>query len=183
MKKIFLYLNLFAVLFIVGAGPCFAAKKYRYIKREHGARFTGNIMLPGRIPQPILDFQKLNLSFNGAYAYNFKGYFEFGPYLNFSMNSGQMGWKAGLFGEYNFIKNRGKRKWIPSLGLNLGGGHGFGFHLSGGLQASLKAFVAKRTAFISILGFDISSPLDRLFTSLTSQLSLKMGFAYYFDSY
>ena len=183
MKKPFLIFNLFTVLFITGAGPCFAAKRYRYIKREHGVRFTGNIDVTGSLPQQILNPRDLDFNFSGAYAYNLKGYLEFGPYLDFSMNSGQMGWKAGLFGEYNFIKNRGKRKWIPSLGLTAGVKGMNGFHLSGGLQTSLKAFVAKRTAFISTLSFDISSPFDQLFSTLRTHLNIKMGFSYYFDFY
>ena len=42
MKKYFLFINLFLMVFVALPFTASAAKKYRYIKREHGVRFQGN---------------------------------------------------------------------------------------------------------------------------------------------
>ena len=176
MKKAFLFLNLFFVLFVLVAGESFAAKKYRYIKREHGLRFQGNIPM---------SLQPFNLSANlsGAYAYNWKGMLEAGPYFNLAFaNKSVTDWSGGLLIEYNFIKNRGKRKLIPSLGLSVGAAQGLLFDI--GAHASLKSFVAKRTAFITTLGYNLHTPFNAMFRGgITHNVDISMGFSYYFDFY
>ena len=184
MKKLFLFLNLFFILFVLGAGESFANKKYRYIKREHGIRFQGNI------PMSFINQEGFStgIKLTGAYAYNWKGMVEVGPYfdLGAEMHSGNpfqvSSWSAGLLAEYNFIKNRGKRKFIPSLGLTVGTNQGLNLTL--GVHISLKHFVAKRTAFITTLGYSLHTPFNNFFKSMEHHGNIgSIGFSYYFDFY
>ena len=183
MKK-FLYLNLLIILTTLWTVPS-VAKKYRYIKREHGVKFEGNI--PTTIP-PI----DVSADFKGAYAYNWKGFVEVGPYFKLSLDAAPLfnlsNWSVGLMGEYNFIKNRGRRKFIPSLGLQLGVmspgvlQDAVGLHAVGGVHASFKWFVATRTAFITTAQYSLVTPFAGLFSSFGHQIDLlSMGFSYYFD--
>ena len=175
MKK-FLYLNLLIILTTVWTVPS-AAKKYRYIKREHGVKFQGNIpitLAPINVPA----------NFQGAYAYNWKGFVEVGPYFKLKFKAPPFtpsNWSAGLMGEYNFIKNRGRRKFIPSLGLQLGVMGSENLQATGGVHGSLKWFVATRTAFITTIQYDLVTPFAGFFSSLRHQVDLSMGFSYYFD--
>jgi len=179
MKKYFLYINLLAIIGAVWTLPALAEKKYRYIKREHGVRFQGNI------PVTVSPFN-IAVNLKGAYTYNWEGFVEVGPYFQLEMDANPRPqfskWAVGLMGEYNFIKNRGKRKLIPSLGLHLGL-QGLGLQGSGGVHGSLKWFVAKRTAFITDLQYDLITPLTMPFSSMEHQVNVSMGFSYYFDFY
>ena len=182
MKKSLLFLSLFFVIFITGIGESFAKKKYRYIKREHGVRFQGHI------PMTVNNGFSLEANFAGAYAYNWKGMIELGPYfeLNSSFNGGFQleSWAVGLLTEYNFIKNRGRRNFIPALGLTVGAHqNGLITTLALGTHVSLKLFVAKRTAFITTLAYQLNTPFSGLFQSMSHHPSIRMGFSYYFDFY
>lgn len=176
MKK-FLYLNLLIILTAVWTVPS-AAKKYRYIKREHGVKFQGNIPI-------AIAPTDISASFQGAYAYNWKGFVEVGPYFKLDLNAAPVfnisNWSAGLMGEYNFIKNRGRRTLIPSLGLQLGVLGPGSLQATGGVHASLKWFVATRTAFITTAQYDLITPVAGFFSLLRHQVDLSMGFSYYFD--
>ena len=107
MKKYLLYINLLAILGAVWTFPSLAEKKYRYIKREHGVKFQGNV------PIAVSPFS-LSANFQGAYAYNWKGFVEVGPYFQVGLTANQgfslTGWAAGLMGEYNFIKKSREKK-------------------------------------------------------------------------
>ena len=181
MKKYFIYINLLTTIIAVWALPSLAQKKYRYIKREHGVKFQGSI--PMTIANPL----SVSVNFQGAYAYNWKGFVEVGPYFKLGLDAAPAfsltHWAVGLMGEYNFIKNRGKRKLIPSLGLQLGAMSEGTLQATGGAHGSLKWFVAKRTAFITSLQYDLVTPMSGFFTSLGHQVDLSMGFSYYFDFY
>ena len=176
MKK-FLYLNLLIIFTTVWTVPS-VAKKYRYIKREHGVKFQGNIPI-------TVAPTNVSANFQGAYAYNWKGFVEVGPYFKLGLTADPIfnfsNWSAGLMGEYNFIKNRGRRKFIPSLGFQLGVIGQEGLQATGGVHASLKWFVATRTAFITTAQYDLVTPFAGLFSSLGHQVDLNMGFSYYFD--
>ncbi|MCY4321174.1 MAG: hypothetical protein OXC37_02035 [Bdellovibrionaceae bacterium] len=166
----------------MGVGESFANKKYRYIKREHGVRFQGNI------PMSFNQGFALSANLGGAYAYNWKGYLEIGPYFNLNLEAGQTfelsSWSIGLLGEYNFIKNRGKRKFIPSLGLTVGADKSFDFpNLAMGVHSSLKIFVGKRTAFITSLGYSLHTPFNEIFRVMQHHVDVMMAFSYYFDFY
>lgn len=181
MKKYFLFLSLLPVFLAGWAGPA-SAKKYRYIKREHGVRFEAKT--PTIIGGSGME---ISTDLSGAYSYNWKGMIEFGPYFQldtgivpFGLNS----WGAGIMTEYNFIKNRGKRKLIPALGIKIGAAGGSGLNLSGGLHGALKIFVGKRTPFTIALGYSLLTPMNAPFTGgLSHKVDLSMGFSYYFDFY
>ena len=199
MKKYFLFLNLFLMLVVVsGTETTLAEKKYRYIKREHGVRFEGDIPMEIGGGQMIAD-----LKLKGAYAYNWKGLFEFGPYFLWvpSIKPWSPGlWGLGLLAEYNIIKNRGKRQFIPAVGLNLGATGGSSdtireinnpgtvtgtVRLSMGLYGALKIFVGKRTPFTITLAYNLLTPLSSPFAGgvMSHNVDLSMGFSYYFDFY
>ena len=185
MKKYLLYINLLTLFAaVLGTLPSLAQKKYRYIKREHGVKFQGNV------PITITTNTEVSATFQGAYAYNWKGFVEAGPYFKLSLeeqpfpNFGVEHWAVGLMGEYNFIKNRGKRKLIPSLGLQLGAmSKDSLLQATGGVHGTLKWFVDKRTAFITNLQFDLVTPFSSFFRQREYQVDLSMGFSYYFDFY
>ena len=188
MKSIFLYLNLFIMSFIAGLSvQSFAEKKYRYIKREHGAHFLGDISGP----LGAQGATNISGSFSGSYSYNWKGFVEIGPYFGLGLGIVPFNFsnfQAGLKGEYNIIKNRGRRKFIPAVGLSAGvaGDNSSGamaMQLSVGVHGVLKAFVAKRTAFVTHLGYNLQTPFQGMFSLMTHNLDIKMGFAYYFDFY
>ena len=167
------------------------AKKKRYIKREHGLQFNVDASF----------IEEKNLTFDLAYSYNYKGWLEFGPYWNFYIKCGLTGesgvctdadYELGLkLIEYNFVKNRGRRKIIPSVGLKAG------LYFTGknltevraGLPLSLKYFLAKRAAIIGTVepnaGLsqqDISAglSLEKLPSQVKLDVDFTVGFAYYF---
>ena len=180
MKKYILSLPLLALLVATWHVPALAQKKYRYIKREHGVKFQGN--LPFKLNANGFQW---DADFQGAYTYNWKGFVEVGPYFGVSANSATVGlltdWKVGLLVEYNIIKNRGKRKLIPAIGIQGGViNDGLAFQYSGGAHATLKWFVAKRTAFITNLQYDMVTPLPFV---PAHHINLSMGFSYFFDFY
>ena len=151
-----------------------AVKNYRYIKREHGVRFQGTFSIS--FEQGF----KLNTNLSGTYVYNWEGMLEAGPYFNLTLENLKLtDQSAGLLVEYNFIKNQGKRKWIPSLGLTVGTVRDFRFNL--GTHASLKSFVARRTAFISTLGYNLHTSFNDIDKS--HNVNVRTGLSYYFDFY
>ena len=174
MKKSLLFLSLASIFFFGVPEASFAKKKYRYIKREHGVGFQSTIM-------------NTNLSLQGVYTYNWKGRMEGGFYVNlrdisllppeFSDVSG------GLIGEYNFVKNRGKVKFVPAAGLSVGVNAGTGMDLTFGVHTSLKYFVAKRTPFVVKIGYLGVIPKSFDIASLNHNIDISTGFSYYFDFY
>lgn len=184
MKKYFLFLNLISVALLWTVTAEASKKKYRYIKREHGVTMQGSI--PTKITSTGFE---TNFNFAGSYAYNWKGMAEFGPYLNLNMGLKPFSlyeWSVGVLGEYNFIKNRGKRKFIPSAGIKVGTGTDGGFIPAGvftGVHGSLKAFVDKRTAIVTTLAYTAEIPLPFAFSKLKHHIGISSGFAYYFDFY
>ena len=185
MKKYFLFFNLFLMFFVGGIKLAEAKKKYRYIKREHGVRFLADFPMVIDLTQGF----SASADLKGAYTYNWRGRLEFGPYFNVASGIIPMGlknWGAGLLVEYNLIKNRGKRKLIPSVGLSFGGEslETASLGLAMGGHGSLKVFVGKRTPFTVTLAYKALTPLSQPFTGgLFHHLGLSMGFSYYFDFY
>ena len=183
MKRFFLIFNLFLLFFGGGMETAVAAKKYRYIKREHGVRFHGDIPLsfPGF---------SMDVNLQGAYTYNWRGMLEFGPYFQLKGSKETTpfidNWGAGLLVEYNFIKNRGKRKFIPALGLNIGVKGEAGLKLAVGPQFTAKYFVGKRTAFTAKVAYSFNAPFRNFMdkTQWRHNVDISMiGFSYYFDFY
>ncbi len=186
MKKALLFLSLAAVSLAGLPEISEAKKKYRYIKRAHGVKLLHggyDIMFGG----------DGNLSLSGAYAWNWKGLIETGPYFSLGVtvppSFAISGWSAGLGIEYNFIKNRGKRKLIPALGIKLGAkakNRDDGevvYPLSGNVEPvfTLKSFVSKRTAFLTSLSYALGIPGFTNFQGLYHNVGIKLGFAHYFD--
>ena len=183
MKKYFLFVALFSVAFLSLPNSAEARKRYRYIKREHGVKFEWR--------KPSFNFDsgfKMNIDFEGAYTYNWKGMVEAGPYfgLKYSTAIRTMGYNGGLIVEYNIIKNRGKRKWVPAVGLKIGaeGNNTEGVKIAGGVHGAMKIFVGKRTPFTIALGYRLTvPPVQGMFQQMSHNLDLSMGFSYYFDFY
>ncbi len=184
MKNLFLFFNLFILLLIAYPWPA-AAKKYRYIKREHGVRFAGNVPLQFAAGTGITG----DADFKGAYTYNWRGFLEFGPYFDLKMAFpvSLQKWSAGLLVEYNFIKNRGRRTYIPAIGLSAGARQfsslGNPPEFAGGAYGALKAFVGTRTPFIVTVGYKLLTPIQGAFQQFSHTLDISLGFAYYFDFY
>ncbi len=193
MKKYFLFSNLFLLLFFACPHTAFAKKKYRYIKREHGVRFNWNnpLKLSGGFAGQT--------DIKGAYTYNWMGMVEFGPYVSFNADITPFKvnmFSGGILVEYNIIKNRGKRKLIPAIGIKLGAQQGSSiigssagsvseWNMTGGAHGALKAFVSKRSTFVISIGYQASTPFASAFQqgSLYHNIDISMGFAHYFDFY
>lgn len=185
MKKLFLSSGLFALLFSLAfSGNVYAKKKYRYIKRMHGAKIHWDTTLFKKTAAGNVGTFDIDL----AYSYNWKGMIEVGPYLGLKgkhIGFALEGLDAGLSVEYNFIKNKGKKKIVPSLGLQIGTQKAAAWELALAVPASLKYFVAKRTALIATLGYRASNSFSALtnFQSMSHDIFFVGGFAYYFDIY
>ena len=162
------------------------AKKKRYIKRMHGVKALAD----------IVPYQKSGGTATGAfdldlaYSYNWKGMIEVGPHFNvkgrhiggFALE----GLGVGIQTEYNFIKNKGKKRAVPALGLKLGANQiSSAWHLSVAPYFSLKYFVAKRTPFIFSAGYDLNLNFQAIadFQQAIHSSFVQGGFAYYFDFY
>lgn len=192
MKKHFLSLNILLVICLTWSHIAVAKKRYRYIKREHGAKFHLNL-------NDYMTFSpSLSIPVNVglAYAYNWKGMMEFGPYFDIKgkvTGNGVMfpSLGGGLLVEYNIIKNRGKRKFIPAIGLDLGFHKGeinseinqsdTSFYLAGGPYGALKIFAGKRTPLTVTLGYKLFKPLKT--AGMYHAAKFAVGFSYYFDFY
>ena len=187
MKKLFLLSSLLSLFALAFSGNAYAKKK-RYIKRMHGAKINLN----------IIPFEKSSNTKSGgldadlAYSYNWKGMIEVGPYFGIKWiylpASVLENLDLGVFVEYNFIKNKGKKKMVPAAGLKIGTKKIKGdtaWKLALAPYVSLKYFVAKRTPIITTLGYEGSSAFSSIsnFSTWTHSSFLMVGFAYYFDFY
>ena len=184
MKKLFLFSSLLSLFALTFSGNVYAKKK-RYIKRMHGAKIDLN----------IIPFERKSGANSGAfdvdlaYSYNWKGMIETGPYFGIEGSHlpafavGNLG--LGVFVEYNFIKNKGKKKMVPSVGLKIGTKKTGAWELALAPYVSIKYFVAKRTPIITSLGYEGSSAFSSIsnFSTWTHSSFLMVGFAYYFDFY
>ena len=183
MKKYFLLFSIFSLFPIVWVCPAGAEKRYRYIKREHGVHF--NMAVPVKNLSGGADVE---MDVKGAYTYNWKGMLEFGPYFAFDSQLSPAfildSWDGGLLVEYNFIKNRGKRKFIPAIGISFGvNGMQEVTSFSGGVHGALKIFVGKRTPFTVSLGYRMLTPMESPFQHMDHNIHFSTGFSYYFDFY
>lgn len=161
------------------------AKKRRYIKRQHGAKFSWNLpnyqVHPAGGPEAVTDLY-------AAYTYNWKGRVEFGPYVGFAAKVAPFGfdkYSAGLAVEYNFVKNQGRWRYIPALGLAGGiegiGGETGGLKYAVGFLPAMKFFVGKRTPFTVSIGYKMLIDTAGGTTAINHNVVGSMGFSYYFD--
>ena len=186
-KNLFLFAAAAFLSFPAFLIPEAEAKRKRYIKRMHGVKALVNVV-PYKTSAGIAEG---TFDLDLAYSYNWKGIIEFGPHFNiagrhiggFALN----GLGAGLQTEYNFIKNKGKKRVVPSLGLKLGANQASDktWYLSVAPYFSLKYFVAKRTPFIVSAGYDLNLNFQAIadMTQAIHSSFLEGGFAYYFDFY
>ena len=183
MKKYSLLVGLLMSGLLVLPLSVSAKKSRRYIKRQHGAKFSWN--LPNFQVYPAGQNETAVTDLYAAYTYNWKGRVEVGPYVGFAANVAPFSlgkYSAGLAVEYNFVKNQGRWRYIPALGLAGGiegiGGETGGLEYAVGLIPAMKFFVGKRTPFTVAIGYKMliapgESPSHNVVGS--------MGFSYYFD--
>lgn len=184
IKKSLLFMALASIVFAGFPQTSFAKKRYRYIKREHGLKFQGNFNI--NVP-PNQRFALVINNLQTAYSYNWKGMIEVGPYFsianaelaNFSSGS----WNAGLLVDYNIIKNRGKRKYVPSVGMKLGYGNQANVNVS--FAAAIKYFVATRTPIYLALDYNVKNLMGVISNprGFEGSIDISTGIAYYFDFY
>ena len=185
MKNLFLFSGVF-FLSLLFSGNADARKK-RYIKRMHGVKVNLDVLAWEKTPSG----SKGNFDVGLAYSYNWKGMIEVGPY--FGIDGQHIGGfkvnalDVGIHGEYNFIKNKGKKKVVPAVGLKLGfygAGNLASKYWAIGPYGSLKYFVAKRTPIIVSAGYSWKPGFPKFdMSKATHGIFLEAGFAYYFDFY
>lgn len=188
MKNLFLFSGVFFLSLLFSSNA--DARKKRYIKRMHGVKVNLNVLPYEKGPGSA---SAGNFNVGLAYSYNWKGMMEVGPYFGiegkhvggFALNSLDI----GIHGEYNFIKNKGKKELVPVFGLKLGahsrGSPTMSWYFAAGPYLSLKYFVAKRTPIILSAGYSYNASFNAFGdTSKAIHSSfLEAGFAYYFDFY
>ena len=186
MKKSLLFLMLSSIV-LIGLGfpeESEAKKRYRYIKREHGLKVQGNLntQLPSADNGAFVGSLE---NFALAYSWNFKGMIEVGPHVelqglnltSFHTNA----WDAGIHIDYNIIKNRGKRKYIPAVGLKMS--YGDGNYINTAVSAALKTFVGHRTPIYLSLDYRVNNLLGAFRGQFDHGLNVSVGIGYYFDFY
>lgn len=181
-----LLINLTLILLAGIPQISFGKKRYRYIKREHGVELVTSVV-------DILNKkQNFNADIEGSYTYNWRGKIEVGPWAHLNMSKSQNLTfnilRGGLLLEYNFIKNRGKRKFIPALGIKLGADKSAQLNWILGVYTDFKYFVGYRTPFVVKLEYVAAMPEKFGSAELKDfhnrgNLSLSTGFSYYFDFY
>ena len=187
MKNLFLFSGVFLFSLLLSSNA--DARKKRYIKRMHGVKMNLDVLPYEKGPNGSSGA----FGVGAAYSYNWKGMVEVGPYFGiegkhingFAISALDL----GIHVEYNFIKNKGKRKVIPALGLKLGahavGSTPMSWYFAVGPYASLKYFVAKRTPIIVSTGYSYNADFKAFGDASKAIHSsfLEAGFAYYFDFY
>ena len=191
MKKYFFFAGLLMSGLLIMPLAVNAGSKRRYIKRQHGVKLHWNMPSFQLMAGQSSSLAVTNLY--AAYGYNWKGRVEVGPYVGLGAalqpSPGLQNYVAGLFVEYNFIKNRGRWKTIPALRLSLGA-DGSNGGTSGGtldlryaveLSPSVKFFVGKRTPLIVSAGYKALFVEGFSVQGLQHHIVGSAGFAYYFD--
>ena len=156
-------------------------KRYRYRKRalrvQVGADVTpwSEVSNKGGIPFNVDLLVGYNL-----------GYFEMGANANFdktAASSDKIEIEAGVWGEFNFIKNTRKQKVVPALGLkvNYRKPDTGTDELLLAPYFSLKYFPASRTGLVLTADLDILSKLANLFQNNTEMgIDVSLAYVHYF---
>ena len=144
-------------------------KRYRYRKRTHRVQVSGQGFF----------YKDVTVNTNLLYGYNF-GYFELGPNadVSWSKNDG-LGWGAGLYAEFNIIKNTRKEKFVPAIGFKAN------YLKDNNLQVAphlaLKYFPASRTGLILNIRADMIAPMSKLADLLKGvNVGWDLAYAHYF---
>lgn len=194
MKNLSLFFIAMAVCTFGFSDSAEAKKRSRYIKRMHGAKINWNIVPYVKEGGEGAATDAMGTgAIDLAYSYNWKGMIEVGPYLGVAWTHlpkfNLMGLPVGIFAEYNFIKNKGKKKMVPSAGLKIGASFSKAAEQDMAIKVdiapyvSLKYFVAKRTPLIATVGYKYSTPTSAFFKKHIHGSFFMGGFAYYFDFY
>ena len=117
-------------------------------------------------------------------GYNF-GYFEMGA--NAHLDKTTDDWKkteveAGIWGEFNFIKNTRKQKIVPALGLkaNYRKPENSTDELLLTPYFALKYFPASRTGLVLNTDFDVQTKLRNLFQDVEMGIDVSLAYVHYF---
>ncbi len=178
MKLVYVILAIFSLnTFFLQAETM---QKRQYRKRHHKIQINASSLRFGR------SFDVSGLVDVG-YAYN-SGYFEIGGILglnpdfnlwNIASEYEDINVFAGLSFEGNFIRNKRRNHWIPSIGLKVYGLYDRSFNIFVSPFLSSKHFVSSRTS----INVEVSFPLkvwDWNLDDLYDGFGLSVGYAYYF---
>ena len=150
-------------------------KRYRYRKRTHRVQVGANV-----IPWHTQSDKNLFIDAGLLYGYN-AGHFEIGPNIgiNFADQQLQM-LKAGLWGEFNIIKNTRKEKFVPAIGLKANYLRTKDNNLLLSIYLSLKYFPASRTGLVLNIGYEVIDEFDKLFSFSEMGLPISLSYVHYF---
>lgn len=156
-------------------------KRYRYRKRTLRVQVGADVTPWSEVSN------KDGIPFNVdlLVGYNL-GYFEMGANANLdktAASSDKIELEAGVWGEFNFIKNTRKEKVVPALGLKVN----YRKPSTGADELllapyfSLKYFPASRTGLVLNADFDILSTLQNLFRdNIEMGVDVSLAYVHYF---
>ena len=151
-------------------------KRYRYRKRTHRVQVGANA-----IPWHTNADKNMFIDADLLYGYNF-GHFEFGPNIGLSFADKKLQMlEAGLWGEFNIIKNTRKEKFVPAIGLKanyLRMKRDNNLLLS--IYFSLKYFPASRTGLVLNIGYEVVDEFNALFKFNEMGLPISLSYVHYF---
>ena len=151
-------------------------KRYRYRKRTHRVQVGANV-----IPWSQDNKKSLFVDVDLLYGYN-AGHFELGPNIGLNSAGGgkiNLNLDAGIWGEFNMIKNTRKEKFVPAIGLKanyLRMGRDNNLLLSP--YFAVKYFPASRTGLVLNIAYDIVSSFS--FTNMKMGIGVTAAYAHYF---
>ena len=154
-------------------------KRYRYRKRTHRVQVDVNFVPWSKIENE--DGMPINLA--GLYGYNL-GWFEIGPNVKLDgqiNNAKQMGLEAGLWAEFNFIKNTRKQKLVPALGLKANYKGLTDKELLLSPYLTLKYFTASRTGMVLNFNWNIVTRVQNFFNKIDMGANVSLGYVHYFN--
>ena len=155
-------------------------RRYRYRKRTHRVQVGADIT-----PWNQENDKNMLISLDLLYGYN-AGMFEIGPNFSFMSKAGNSfavkAIEAGLWGEFNIIKNTRKEQFVPAIGLKANyvneGRNDNRLLLSPYL--ALKYFPASRTGLVMNISYDIQTKIDQLFEKMNMGINISLAYAHYF---
>ena len=155
-------------------------KRYRYRKRALRVQAGVDVTPWSKISN------KVGIPFNAdlVVGYNF-GYFEIGPNVHLNKDSSDLKdteIEAGLWGEFNFIKNTRKQKLVPALGakVNYKRPKSGKDELLVGPYLAVKYFPASRTGLVLNIDFDIVTSLKNLYGKVDMGVDVSLAYVHYF---
>ena len=148
-------------------------KRYRYRNRTHRVQVSADLH-----PWSQDADNNLLMQADLLYGYN-AGLFEVGPNVSLEYIKKTFGFAGGIWGEFNFIKNTRKEKFVPALGVKVNYIH-TGQMLFLAPYLALKLYPASRTGLIVNLNYNIVTPFSSLFKQMKMGINVSIGYAHYF---